>query len=87
MFVNTDQYSEFFSDSSKRVAVHLIREFDESFTLKKAPEELRLPLVFRSISDRFSKGWLLKKFGQLQSYDFKKAFHQVTLGQDPVVRN
>jgi hypothetical protein len=38
-FVNTSQYSELslpkFSDSSKQVAVHFIRELDEYFTLKR----------------------------------------------------
>jgi hypothetical protein len=58
-FVNTSQYSALslskFSDSSKLVPVHLIRELDEYFTLKRTPKELCLPLVFCSISDPFSK--------------------------------
>ena len=56
--VDTSQYElslPKFSDSSKQVAVHFIRESDEYFTLRKTPEELRLPLVFRSISDPFTK--------------------------------
>jgi hypothetical protein len=81
-FVNTSQYSELplptFSDSSKQVAVHFIRELDEYFTLKRTPEELRLPLVFRSISDAFAKQWMLTTYGQLKSYDeFKKAFTEL----------
>ena len=77
--VNASQYSELalpkFCDSSKQVAVHFIRELDEYFSLRKTPEELRLPLVFRSISDPFAKQWMSTTYGQLKSYDeFKKAF-------------
>jgi len=76
--VDTSQYIGLslpqFSDSSKQVAVHFIRELDGNFTLRKNPEELRLPLVFRSISDPFAKQWMLTTYGQLKSYnDFKKA--------------
>jgi len=56
--VDISQYNELslpkFSDSSKQVAFHFIRELDEYFTLGKTPEELRLPLVFHSISDPFA---------------------------------
>ena len=77
--VNTSQYNEIplpkFSDSSKQVAILFIRELDEYFTLRKTPEELRLPLEFRSISVPFAKRWMLTIYGQLESYDdFKKAF-------------
>jgi hypothetical protein len=41
--VDTSQYNELslpkFSDSSKQVVFHFIRELDEYFTLKKTPEE------------------------------------------------
>jgi hypothetical protein len=77
--VDTSQYNELslpkFSDSSKQVAVHFIRKSDEYFTLRKTPEELRLPLVFRSVSDPFTKQWMLTTYWQFKSYDdFKKAF-------------
>ena len=80
--VDTSQYKELslsqFSDSSKQVAVHFIRELDKYFTLRKTPEELRLPLVFRSVSDPFAKQWMLTTYGQLKSYDdFKKAFMEL----------
>jgi hypothetical protein len=80
--VDTSQYKELslsqFSDSSKQVAVHFIRELDEYFTLRKTPEELRLPLVFCSISDPFAKQWILATYGQLKSYDnFQKAFTEL----------
>jgi hypothetical protein len=89
--VNTNQYSELslvtFSDSSKQVAVRFIRELDGYFTLKRTPEELPLPLVFRSISDPFAKQWVLTTYRQIKSYDISKGFHRVTLGRDPTVRN
>ena len=65
--VDTSQYNELslpkFSDSSKQVAVHFIKELDEHFTLRKTPEELRLPSVFRSILDPFAKQWMLTTYG------------------------
>jgi len=78
-YVDTSQYNELslprFTGSSQQVAVYFIRELDEYFSLRKTPEELRLPLVFRSISDPFVKQWMLTAYGQLRSYDdFKRAF-------------
>ena len=62
-YVDASQYKELplprFTDSSQQVAVHFIRELDEYFSLRKTPDELRLPLVFRSISDLFAKQWML----------------------------
>jgi len=47
-YVDTSQYNELslprFTDISQLVAVHFIRELDECFSLRMAPEELRLPL-------------------------------------------
>ena len=58
--------------------MHFIRELDEYFSLRKTPDELRLPLVFRSISDPFTKQWMLTAYGQLKSYDdFKRAFTEL----------
>ena len=79
---STVQYNELalprFTDSSKQVAVHFIRELDEYFSLRKTPEELRLPLVFRSISDPFAKQWMPTVYGQLRSYDdFERAFAEL----------
>jgi hypothetical protein len=80
--VDTSQYNELslpkFSDSSKQVAVHFIRKLDKYFTPRKTPEELRLPLVFRSISDPFAKQRMLTTYGQLKSCDdFKKDFTEL----------
>ena len=78
----TERYSELslpkFTDSSKQVAVNFVRELDEYFALKKTPEKLRIPLVFRAISDPFAKQWMLTAYGKFKSYDeFKKAFTEL----------
>jgi len=71
-----------FTDSSQQVAVHFIRELDEYFLFRKTPEELRLPLVIRSISDPFAKQWMLTAYGKLRPYDnFKKGIFGIALGQ------
>jgi len=80
--VDTSQYKQLslpkISESLEQVAVYFIRELDGYFILSKTPEELRLPLVFRSISDPFAKRWMLTACGQLKSYDdFKKAFSEL----------
>ena len=80
--VDTSQYKQLplpkISVCLKQVAVYFIRELDGYFILSKTPEELRLPLVFRSISDPFAKRWMLTACGQLKSYDdFKKAFSEL----------
>ena len=81
--VDTSHYNEIslpkFSDSLKQVAVHFIRELDEYFTLRKTPEELRILLVFLSISDPFAKQWILTNYGQHKSYEdfFKKALTEL----------
>ena len=49
--------------------MHLIRELDKYFSLRKTPKEIRLPFVFRSISDTFTKQWMLTAYRQLRSYD------------------
>jgi hypothetical protein len=67
--VDTIHYNELslprFTDSSQQVTVHFVRQLDEHFSLRKTPEELRLPLVFRAISDPFAKQWMLTAYAQL----------------------
>jgi hypothetical protein len=64
-----------FSDSSKQVPRHFIRDLDQYFNLKQTPNELRLPLVIRAIQEPFAKQWVSSSFEKLKSYDeFKKAF-------------
>ena len=86
MLVNTSRYSELslgyqnFLSSRKvvyRSPPNTLSESREYFPLKKTPEELRIPLVFRSISDSFAVQWMMTQ-GQLKSYDdFKAAFTEL----------
>ena len=83
-YVETSQYKELtlprFTDSSQQLAVHFLRELDEYFSLRKMPDELRLPLVFRSISEPFAEQWMLTAYRQLIPYDdFKRAFTELFL--------
>jgi len=66
-----------FSDNTKQVPLHFIRDLDQYFSLT-SPDELRLPLVFRAIQELFAKRWLFSFFDKLKSYDeFKKAFTEL----------
>jgi len=40
-----------FSDSTKQVPIHFIRNLDQYFNFRQTPDELRLPLVFRAIQE------------------------------------
>jgi hypothetical protein len=67
-----------FSDSTKQVPVHFIRDLDQYFNLRQTPNELRLPLVFRAIQEPFAKQWLSSSFDKHKNYDeFKKAFTEL----------
>jgi hypothetical protein len=81
-YVDLNQYNELsmpkFTDSSQQVAVYFVRELDKYFLLKKTPEELRLPLVFRAITDTFAKQWMITAYGKLESYsEFKTKFTEL----------
>ena len=67
-----------FSDSTKQVPTHFIRDLDQYFNLRQAPDELRLNLVFRAIQEPFAKQWLSSSFDKLKGYDeFKKDFTEL----------
>jgi hypothetical protein len=67
-----------FTDSTCQVLVHFIREFDQYFSLKRTPEELRLALVFRAVKEPFAKQWLSSVFDRKKTYyEFKKAFTEL----------
>jgi len=64
-----------FSDSTKQVPLHFIRDLEQYFNLRRTPDELRLPLVFRAIQEPFAKQCLSSSLDKLKGYDeFKKAF-------------
>jgi len=67
-----------FSDSTKQVSLHFIRELDQYFNIRQTPDELRLPLVFTAIQESFAKQWLSSSFDKLEGYnEFKKAFTEL----------
>ena len=67
-----------FSDSTKQVPLHFVRNLDQYFNLWQTPDELHLPLVFRAIQEPFAKQWLSSSFDKLKGYDeFKKAFTEL----------
>jgi len=67
-----------FSDSTKQVPLHFIRDLEQYFNLRRTPDELRLPLVFRAIQEPYAKQWLSSSFDKLKGYDeFKKAFTEL----------
>ena len=71
-----------FSDRTKQVPLHFIRDLDQYFNLRWTPDELRLPLVFRAIQEPFAKQWLSSSFDKLKGYDkFKKAFMELLWNQ------
>jgi len=71
-----------FSNSAKQVVAHFLRELDEYFTLKKTPNELKLPLCFRAIEDPFAKQWFATVYDTVGSYEnFKTAFANLLWGQ------
>ena len=67
-----------FSNSTKQVPLHFIRDLEQYFNLRRTPDELRLLLVFRAIQEPFAKQWPSSSFDKLKGYDeFKKAFTEL----------
>ena len=71
-----------FSNSNKQVVAHFLRELDEYFSIRKTPNELKLPLCFRAIEDPFAKQWFATVYDTVGSYEnFKTAFANLLWGQ------
>jgi hypothetical protein len=82
MYANNTDLKELtlptFTDSTSQVPLHFIRDLDLYFSLKRTPEEMRLALVFRAVTEPFAKQWLSSAFDKLTSYEeFKKAFTEL----------
>jgi len=58
-----------FTDSSKQVPLHFIRDLDLYFRLKQTPHHLKLPLTFRAIQEPIAKQWFSSIYDKLQNYD------------------
>ena len=64
-----------FTDSSKQVSLHFIRDLDLYFKLKQTPDHLKLPLTFRAVQEPIAKLWFSSTYDKLNSYDeFRKGF-------------
>jgi hypothetical protein len=64
-----------FTDSSKQVPLHFIRDVDLYFKLKKTPDQLKLPLTFRAVQEPIAKQWFSSTYDKLTSYyEFRKGF-------------
>jgi hypothetical protein len=55
-----------FSDSTKQVFRHFIRDVDQYFNLRQTPDELRLRLVFKAVQEAFAKKWLCSSFDKFK---------------------
>jgi hypothetical protein len=58
-----------FNISAKQVVAHFLRELYEYFTLKKTPNELKLPLCYRAIGDPFAKMWVATVYDTVGAYE------------------
>jgi len=64
-----------FTDSSKQVPLHFIRDLDLYFKFKQTPDHLKLPLTFRAVQEPIAKQWFSSTYDKLNSYDeFRKGF-------------
>jgi len=64
-----------FTDSSKQVPLHFIRDLDLYFRLKQTPDHLKLPLTFRAVQEPIAKQWFSSTYDKLNNYDeFRKGF-------------
>jgi hypothetical protein len=64
-----------FTDSSKQVPLHFIRDLDLYFKLRQTPEQLKLPLTLRAVQEPMAKQWISSTYDKLQNYnEFRKGF-------------
>jgi len=51
-----------FHDSSKQIVLHFLRDLDEYYRIKNAPESLKFPLAMRAVTDPIAKSsmWIRK---------------------------
>ena len=70
------------NNSAKQVVAHFLRELDEYFAIKKTPNELKLPLCFRTIEDPLAKQWFATVYNTVGMYEnFKTVFTNLLWGQ------
>ena len=64
-----------FTDISKQVPLHFIRDLDLYFKLRQTPSHLKLPLTFRAVQEPIAEQWFSSTYDRLNSYyEFRKGF-------------
>jgi hypothetical protein len=63
-----------FTDSSKQNTVQFLLNLDLYFMFRKIPEQFKLPLAMKSVSDLYVVNWLHSVRGSLRNYS---EFHQM----------
>jgi hypothetical protein len=67
-----------FVDCNKQSAVTFIRDLDMYFEFKNVPENLKLPIMLRTIKDPFAKNWVSSEYHKLDLYEgFKSQFSKL----------
>jgi hypothetical protein len=67
-----------FKGSSKQVPLHFIRDLGLYFSLKKTPDQLKLPLTFRAVQEPIAKQLFSSTYDKLTSYEeFRKGFREL----------
>ena len=67
-----------FTDSSKQVPLHFVRDLELYFKLRQTPENLKLPLAFRAVQEPIARQWFSSVFEKLGEYgEFKKGFTEL----------
>jgi hypothetical protein len=79
VFANSSPINELtlpnFHDSSKQILWHFLRDLDEYYRIKNAPESLKLPLAMRAVTDSIAKNWFSTVYNELKGYEqFKTLF-------------
>jgi len=82
MPINRDSLSELslpsFVDSNKQSVVTFMRDLDMYFEIKQDPDNLKLPLVLRTIKDPFAQNWVSSEYHKIDSYQcFKSQFSKL----------
>jgi hypothetical protein len=69
-----------FSDSSKQIVLHFLRDLDEYYRIKNVPEFLILPLAMRAVTDHIAKSWFSTVYSELNGYEhFKTLFKKILM--------
>jgi hypothetical protein len=64
-----------FKSSATQLVTHFLRELNEYCSVRKTPNEVKLPLCFKATEDPFKKQWFTPVYTTVGTYEnFKTAF-------------